>query len=473
MSDISGPDQPAPEDKRDEATAPAEAGADRAQAPGQDSGRPGRQESAEAPQQDLGQPSKGSAAAERKDGRKGGSAAKDQPPKKPSVGPPGTTVIVRHGLMRNVGQFRHSLKQTPEPGAKVVVRTDRGVELGEVVIAVDNEPSLGTITPEHLGRFLESCGSQYPLRTDGSVLRMANSQDLIDHRHLHSSASEATAYSRKQIREIGLNMRLVTVEHLLGGERIVFYFTAEQRVDFRELVRRLAGQYRTRIEMRQVGARDEARIIADYERCGLRCCCQAFLKELQPVSMRMAKTQKATLDPSKISGRCGRLMCCLRYEDVCYEELRKKLPKKNTWVRTEDLVGRVIETQILTQLVRLQLPDDSTAVVANEDIVERDVEAPAPQPRAPAAQPGGRGRSEPRRRTRKAAVRAEPAGETVPPPDAKQEKRRRLTEPPPRQAEPPPKAAAPAEQPRPESVEEARGKRRRRRRRPRRKKKGA
>ena len=135
--------------------------------------------------------------------------------------------------------------------------------------------------------------------------------------------------------------------------------------------------------MRQVGARDEARIVADYERCGRQCCCQAYMKDLRPVSMRMAKTQKATLDPSKISGRCGRLMCCLRYEDVCYEELRRQLPRKNTWVRIEgDKVGRVIDGQIITQLVRLIMPDNSQLVVPNEEILERDVAPPQLPPRA-------------------------------------------------------------------------------------------
>jgi len=172
-------------------------------------------------------------------------------------------------------------------------------------------------------------------------------------------------------------MRLVTVEHLLGGERIIFYFSSETRVDFRDLVRLLATQFRTRIEMRQVGARDEARLVADYERCGQRCCCQQFLKDLKPVSMRMAKTQKATLDPSKISGRCGRLMCCLRYEDVGYEELRKKLPRKNTWVQTAaGVVGKVVDGQIITQLVRLWLVDNTQIVVPNEEIQARDVPAP-------------------------------------------------------------------------------------------------
>jgi cell fate regulator YaaT (PSP1 superfamily) len=285
--------------------------------------------------------------------------------------------------MCNVGEFRHALDPPPPAGTKLVVRTDRGVELAEVVSVIQAERQSADgpfhITRDRLGEYLRENGSDYPFRKGGKVLRRANEQDIIDHRHLETSAKEEGDFCRRKIDEFQLPMKLVTVEHLLGGERIIFYFTAEHRVDFRELVKTLAGQFRTRIEMRQVGARDEARLVADYERCGQRCCCQQYLKDLKPVSMRMAKTQKATLDPSKISGRCGRLMCCLRYEDDSYRELKKRLPKKNTWVRTEELIGRVIETQTITQLVRLALRDGTTRVVACEDIVERNV----PEPSAP------------------------------------------------------------------------------------------
>ena len=290
-----------------------------------------------------------------------------------------SAIVVRYGLMRYLGQFAHNLERTPPLGTRVVVRTERGVELGEVIIGVTGvtgEPCGMSITPQRLAEFLRASGPDYPFRREGKVLRPANAQDVIDQRHLETSAREEGNYCRQQIKELGLPMKLVTVEHLLGGERIVFYFSSEQRVDFRELVRRLAAQFRTRIEMRQVGARDEARLVGDYERCGQRCCCQDFLKDLKPISMRMAKTQKATLDPSKISGRCGRLMCCLRYEDAVYEELRKKLPRKNTWVRTADMVARVVDTQILTQLVRVAKVDNTQVVIANEDIIERNVEPP-------------------------------------------------------------------------------------------------
>jgi cell fate regulator YaaT (PSP1 superfamily) len=298
----------------------------------------------------------------------------------PADGHGNTTIVIRYGIMGQLGEFTHDLPKTPLPGSKLVVRTERGVELGDVMVTVSDEPSWRCIVSSRMSEYIKSNGPEYPFTRGGRVLRTANQQDLIDFRHLEKSAHEERAFCRQQIRELNLAMKLVTVEHLLGGERIIFYFAAETRVDFRELVRRLAGQFRTRIEMRQVGARDEARLVADFERCGQRCCCQQYIKDLKPVSMRMAKTQKATLDPTKISGRCSRLMCCLRYEDQGYEEMRKLLPRKNIWVRTEKLVGRVIDSQIITQLVRLALPDNTLVVVANEEILERDVPAPPIHP---------------------------------------------------------------------------------------------
>ena len=135
---------------------------------------------------------------------------------------------------------------------------------------------------------------------------------------------------------------------IFGDEQVAFYYTAEDRIDFRELVKLLAAEFQTRIEMVQVNDREEARLVADYEKCGQHCCCRQFLKVLKPVSMRSAKVQKNTLDPHKISGRCGRLMCCLRYEDQTYAELKKKLPHRKTLVETEDGIGIVWSTQILT-----------------------------------------------------------------------------------------------------------------------------
>ena len=292
-------------------------------------------------------------------------------------------VVARYGRMGHVGAFSHELDPPPKPDETVVLHTDRGTELGKVLIGVGEGPC-HFVRSDRLDRYVAACGTDYPFSRKGKVLRVATAQDFNDQQHLDKSAQSEAHFCRKQIDKLGLEMKIVDVEHLLGGERIVFFFTAEHRVDFRELVRLLAAEYHTRIEMRQVGARDEARLMADYERCGRRCCCQEFLKFLKPVSMRMAKTQKATLDPAKISGRCGRLMCCLRYEDAVYSDLQAALPGRNTWVRTADgTVGKVVELQVLTQLVRLILSDREHVVVAIEEIVERDV----PEPSGPEEQP--------------------------------------------------------------------------------------
>ena len=307
-------------------------------------------------------------------------SASNRPKKKAAARP---SLVARFGLMKSIGRFSHTLETPPKPGAKVVIRTNRGVELGEVVAGVCEDGYEDgcnrCISADKLDEFLKSSGPDYPFITGGKLLRIANRQDIIDASHLEGQAREEGTFCRKEIRQDNLAMRIITVEHLLGGERIIFYFSSDSRVDFRELVRKLASQYRTRIEMRQVGARDEARLVADYERCGRQCCCQGFLKHLKPVSMRMAKVQKATLDPTKISGRCGRLMCCLRYEDGSYTELKKLLPRRNTWVRTADAIGKVIDGQILTQLVRLYVPGGQVLVVSVEDIIEHDLPEPTAQ----------------------------------------------------------------------------------------------
>ncbi|MHC4562347.1 MAG: PSP1 domain-containing protein [Planctomycetota bacterium] len=307
----------------------------------------------------------------------------------------GALLAIRYGKMRNIGLFQHKLDIVPAPGVKVTIRSDRGVELGEVARSVCGDTcTKPCLPPQRVAEFAVGNGPDYPLKRQGKVLRVANDQDLADARELAAVCREARRHCRTEARDMGLAMRVVTVEHMLGGERMIFYFTAEYRVDFRELVKRLASKYQTRVELRQVGARDEARLTADFERCGQQCCCQSFLKDLKPVSMRMAKVQKATLDPLKISGRCSRLMCCLRYEDAGYQELRATLPRKNVWVRTETMTGRVVNTHVLTQLVDIALADNTRAVIGVEEILERNVDAPAmPQlqsPRDPRPSPAPR-----------------------------------------------------------------------------------
>ena len=184
------------------------------------------------------------------------------------------------------------------------------------------------------------------------------------------------------IKKLDLSMKIVEVEHLFGGDRVIYYFMADGRVDFRQLVKDLAHEYNTRIEMRQVGARDEARLVGEYDTCGRELCCKKFLKVLQPVSMRMAKTQRTTLDPAKISGRCGRLKCCLRYEDVGYRELEKRLPKYNTMVLSEHGHGRVVDSLVLTQLVKIRLEESGRMIAVNvEELLDKNYDPDDPKNR--------------------------------------------------------------------------------------------
>jgi cell fate regulator YaaT (PSP1 superfamily) len=187
---------------------------------------------------------------------------------------------------------------------------------------------------------------------------------------------------RAEAKAMGFTMKIVEVEPVLGGEHVTVHYLSEERVDFRELVPALARRFGARVEMHQIGARDEARLTADYEKCGQHCCCKNFLKVLMPVSMKSAKTQKASLDPLKISGRCGRLMCCLRYEDQTYDELKKRLPKNKSRVGTSEGPGTVIDSKILVQLVLVRLDHNGVDIaVPVEELLPEDA---CPQP---AAQP--------------------------------------------------------------------------------------
>jgi cell fate regulator YaaT (PSP1 superfamily) len=186
--------------------------------------------------------------------------------------------------------------------------------------------------------------------------------------------------AQQEARNSNLEMKVVECEYLFGGDRAIFYFTAEGRVDFRGLVKTLSHDLQTRIKMHQVGARDEARLLADFETCGQEVCCKKFLKSLKPVTMRMAKLQRATLDPTKVSGRCGRLKCCLRYEHEGYEELDAKLPRKGEKIKLVDGYGTVVDRQILTQLLRVARPEGGGVVaVVNEDVVERKLKEFPPE----------------------------------------------------------------------------------------------
>jgi len=247
--------------------------------------------------------------------------------------------FVRYGAMDKTERF-----SAPEDGVQaghdVVMRTQRGVEWGHVVLVKDQAPD----EPNPAGEVLRRA-------TPGDCEKQ---QDIVERRE-----AEESKHSKALIKTHNLPMKLVRVEHLFGGSKIIFYFLAEGRVDFRELVKDLAQEYRTRIEMRQIGVRDEARLMGQIGPCGKELCCRTFLDALKPVPMKLAKDQKSTLDPAKISGTCGRLKCCLRYEEELYKELKLNLPRRGAKVRTAAGEGIVVGYEIIGQTVEVELPDGS------------------------------------------------------------------------------------------------------------------
>ncbi len=232
-------------------------------------------------------------------------------------------MLVRYGRMRALGLFEHNESQIPAVPTRVVIKTEKGMELGSIVGSAGayREGQL-KMAEEMLKKYFED--SEIPFTTEpaGRFIRYATPEDVNEEKHFQKIAVEETKFCKKLVKEMNLPMKIVDAEHILGGERIVFYFMSDGRVDFRDLVRKLAQEYQTRIEMRQIGARDEAKILGDVESCGQKCCCIRYLKSLKPVNMRMAKLQKATLDPSKISGYCGRLKCCLRTRTISIPSLK-------------------------------------------------------------------------------------------------------------------------------------------------------
>lgn len=292
-------------------------------------------------------------------------------------------LLVRYGKMGHLGWFEHHENQIPKTEKYAVIKTDRGLELGEIVGSFNYRGGQFKATHEQVDEYYGKGKDNTPIAKGGTFVRFGTSQDVSESHHLEHSVKGEMETCRKFIEELKLPMKLVDAEHLFGGERIIFYFTSEGRVDFRELVKRLAKEYQTRIELRQIGSRDEARILADFETCGQQCCCQRFLKILEPVNMKMAKLQKATLDPSKISGHCGRLKCCLRYEDDTYRHLRNSLPKKGSTVKTPEGEAKVIDQQILTQLVIVQDEQGNRHAWPVEAINRAEAGEPEPEAAGP------------------------------------------------------------------------------------------
>ncbi len=262
-------------------------------------------------------------------------------------------VTVRYGILRNVEDV---LTQDADlrKGDKIVIRSTRGVEFG---VAISQPQELNV---------------EADISEMGEVLHKVTEEEEKKQEEIEKETIPSEyIFCQEKIKEHNLPMKLASVEHLFGSKKIIFYFLAKGRVDFRELVKDLAKQYKSRIEMKQIGVRDEAKLLAEYEHCGRELCCRTFLKNLEPVTMKMAKNQKATLDPSKISGRCGRLMCCLRYEDDAYEEMKHKLPRKGTLIVTTKGVGEVIDYDILQQKITMESKDNKLVVINKNEILEQ------------------------------------------------------------------------------------------------------
>lgn len=239
-----------------------------------------------------------------------------------------------------------------DEGALVIVETARGVECGEVAM---------------VNRMVEDSKITAPLK---SIIRVANEQDMKILEQNKVKEQNAFKICQEKILAHKLDMKLVDVECTFDNNKLLFYFTAETRVDFRDLVKDLAAVFRTRIELRQIGVRDEAKILGGLGICGRPFCCKGFLGEFQPVSIKMAKEQGLSLNPTKISGTCGRLMCCLKYEQDCYEELLKTTPKTGAYVSTEKFKGYVEEVNLLTGKLKVK-PEksDDPAVVFDKSEV--------------------------------------------------------------------------------------------------------
>ncbi len=275
-----------------------------------------------------------------------------------------TKVIgVRFKTSRRIYYF-DPLEFEIKEGDGVIVETARGQEYGEVIQGATEVEDTMIVSPLK------------------PVVRIATEQDRSMRDQNSGKEDDAFAVCQKKIEQHGLDMKLVDVEYSFNGSKVIFYFTADERVDFRELVKDLAGQFRTRIELRQIGVRDEAKMLGGLGSCGRPVCCKTFLDDFRPVSIKMAKEQNLSLSPTKISGLCGRLMCCLQYEQSGYEEMKKKMPKLNREINTPDGMGIAIDNNVITEKtrVRLTLPDGSIDVREFHYTLLAKPGEPLPQP---------------------------------------------------------------------------------------------
>lgn len=233
---------------------------------------------------------------------------------------------------------------TIQTGEFVIVETVRGIEFGKVVIS---------------NKQVDENDIVLPLK---KVIRIADAKDRMVVEDNKKAAQEAYDICLKKVEEHGLEMKLVDVEYTFDRNKVIFYFTADGRVDFRELVKDLAAIFRTRIELRQIGVRDEAKMLGGIGPCGRMLCCSTFLGDFDPVSIKMAKDQNLSLNPTKISGLCGRLMCCLKYENDEYETAKEQLPDLGEYIETPHGVGRVVGLNILERVLQVELSEHERVV---------------------------------------------------------------------------------------------------------------
>jgi len=260
--------------------------------------------------------------------------------------------VARFGLMRVLGLFSSKGDDVFQRGNRVILRSNRGLEAGEILIDAN----------DHIA-------SQMTDPVFGHLIRLMTADDIKELDHMLARRPEMIRTCQKHVDELKIDMKLVDLEQLFGGERVVIYYLADERVDFRELVKAIAGEFQTRIEMRQIGVRDEAKLLADYGDCGKPVCCNTHLSAMPPVSMRMAKLQKATLDPNKISGRCGRLKCCLRYEYDTYDAIQKSLPPIGAEVVTEQGKATVLNHEILTEQLLVETEENRRIMIFASEVL--------------------------------------------------------------------------------------------------------
>lgn len=248
---------------------------------------------------------------------------------------------VRFKDVGKIHYFLYSEKEEIKRGDFVVAETKRGIECGKVMVVCEDFSYNGKIPPSD------------------KIIRKATAKDLKSLESKKAEEKKAEIICKKKIAEHKLKMKLIDVEYMFDRKKVVFYFVSESRVDFRGLVRDLAHVFRTRIELRQVGIRDEAKILGGLGICGKQLCCTAFLNDFQHVTIKMAKDQGMSLNPTKLSGTCGRLMCCLKYEEDIYREILNKMPKTGTSVVTPEGIGTVVGHLTIESKVKVSLDSDA------------------------------------------------------------------------------------------------------------------